>query len=175
MKKNNKGFSYIELVLVLGIIAVMLSVMALSIGLVSRTNVNKACDNLATLLSQARSETMAKGMDDGSLCIQFEDETYYYYIGSPYDSEFDEKKTELVSFPVELKFTINSGADVMYSMSDGDMIVVRYYPSSGAFYLSNVPVDAVSGADFINSFIFLKGDQMRTIQCYTPTGKVEIK
>ena len=118
---------------------------------------------------------MAKGVDEGSLCIQFEDDNYYYYIGSPYDAEFDEAKTKFASSPLELKFTIRSGGNVMYSLEDGDMLVVRYYASSGAFYMSAVPVDSVSGSDFIDSLVFIKGDQMRTIQCYTPTGKVEIK
>lgn len=176
MNKNNKGFSYIELVLVLGIIAVLLSVMALSMGLVSRTNVNKACDNLATVLSQARSTTMAKGQDNGSLCILYEDETYYYFVGDPYSSEFDESKTKFASSPIELKYTINSAPDVMLSMQDGDMIVVRYYPTSGAFAMSRVPdTSIVSGSDFISSFVFVRGDQMRTIKCYLPTGKIEIK
>ena len=39
MNKNNKGFSYVEMILVLAIIAILIAMIGLSMGLVSRTNI----------------------------------------------------------------------------------------------------------------------------------------
>jgi len=175
MIKNNKGFSYVEMILVLGIIAIMMGIIALSTNLIGRTNVNKGCDNLNNALTQARTATMAKGNFDCAMSIFCEDGKYYYYIGDPYSTERSVDKIEFASLPVNITYTIKSAPGIAYTLGEGDVLVVEYYATSGAFSLSDLPDGAPVDMDFIETISFVHKDKMCSIRCYPATGKTVIE
>lgn len=168
MKKNNKGFSYVELVLVLGIIAIMMGIMALSMSLIGRTNVNKGCDNLNSAMNQARTTSMARGRVNGQITISCQGGKYYYYIGKPGTTESDKEKVKFASLPVKISYSLRSNPGVLESLDEGESISIRYDQSTGAFGMS-------SAGDFVDNIVFSNDDQMATIICYIPTGKTEIE
>ncbi len=168
MKKNNKGFSYVELILVLGIIAIMMGIMALSMSLIGRTNVNKGCDSLNSAMNQARTTSMARGRTNGQITISCEGSKYYYYIGNPSTSEHEKDKIKFASSPVQVSYTLKSNPGVLQDLDEGETISIRYDQSTGAFGMASV-------GDFVETIVFSNGDQMATIKCYIPTGKTEIE
>lgn len=169
MKKNNKGFSYVELLLVLAIIAIMMGIMALSMSLIGRTNVNKGCDNLNNAMNQARTASMAKGRINGAITISCQDGKYYYYIGKAGTAESESQKVKFASQPVNVGYTLKSKSGVVKSLNDGDNIVIRYNQSTGAFEMAT-PV-----GDYVETIVFSNGDKSATIKCYIATGKTEIE
>ncbi len=79
--KNNKGLSYVEVMIVLGIGAILTSLAFIGLGFISRNNVTKSCDKLETAFSHAQSMSMAKGSTKGSITIVGDSGSYYYYFG----------------------------------------------------------------------------------------------
>lgn len=175
MIKNNKGFSYVEMILVLGIIAIMMGIIALSTNLIGRTNVNKGCDNLNNAMTQAKTSVMAKGDADCSMSVFCQDGKYYYYIGDAYSPDIDVDKVEFASLPVNITYSTQSAPGVAYTLGEGDVLVVRYYATSGAFALADLPDDAPVDMDFIETISFVHKDKMCTIRCYPATGKTVIE
>ncbi|MBQ7834141.1 MAG: prepilin-type N-terminal cleavage/methylation domain-containing protein [Lachnospiraceae bacterium] len=168
MKKDNKGFSYVELLLVLAIIAIMTGIMALSMSLVGRTNVNKGCDNLNNAMNQARTTSMARGRTNGQITISCEGGKYYYYIGKPGTAESNGGKVKFASLPVKVSYVLHSDPGVLESLDEGESISIRYDQSTGAFGMASV-------GDYVDNIVLSNGDKMATIKCYIPTGKTEIE
>ena len=81
MKKNNKGFSYVEMIIVIAIMALMVGMITLSIGMVNRNNVSRAGDKLATMIDKARVSAMTKGPKKGFLNIALVDGAVYAAVG----------------------------------------------------------------------------------------------
>lgn len=165
MKKNNKGFSYIELILVLAIMAIMVGLITLSIGTVSRANVNRGAEKLESFLNRARSNTMARGTERGMLSISCEDGAYYCYVGSP--AAINKETELLVSSGVQIGYYINNGTS-MEMLEDGETLYVKYVPSTGAFM-------PLSGSDYCTSIVLMNGDKVRTIVLHTATGKCTLQ
>lgn len=164
MRRNNKGFSYVELILVMAIIAIMIGLMSLTIGLVSRTNVNKAAEKLHATMNQARSTSVARGTTNGTLEISYDGSTYYYYVGDPTSADKADKKVELISAPAQIAYTVEGGTDLI---PVGSTFTLRYEQATGAF-------KAISGTDYCSTVVIYNGDKSATIQLYPATGKCEL-
>ena len=78
---NNKGFSLIEVLVVIAIMSVMTGLAALSISLVHNANVNDACNKIESALSSARVTSMAKGQEAGKITFIMDGGSLYYTIG----------------------------------------------------------------------------------------------
>ena len=61
MKRDNRGFSYLELVVVITIIAVMAMMVTISVGTLNRNEVLRTSEKLETMVNKARVNAMAKG------------------------------------------------------------------------------------------------------------------
>ena len=59
--KNNKGFSLVEMLVVMAILAILTGGAVASISIVNNANVNKAASALDSAFSKARTNGMAKG------------------------------------------------------------------------------------------------------------------
>jgi len=81
MKKNNKGFSYVEMVIVIGIMALMVGMITISIGTANRNRVNRAAESLETVVDKARVSAMTKGATRGYLNIAKDGNSIYAAVG----------------------------------------------------------------------------------------------
>lgn len=81
MKKNNKGFSYVEMVIVLAIMAVMVGFLSISIGTSKRNELIRTAERFESRINQARTTAMTKGSLTGNLNIGYVDGAYYTYVG----------------------------------------------------------------------------------------------
>ncbi len=88
--KRNDGFSYVEMLLVLAIIAIMIGFVTVSIGIVNRNNVARTSEKMESLAHAARTSALTKG---GSwLNIASVDGKIYAYIGESLDKQPNEVK-----------------------------------------------------------------------------------
>ena len=137
MRKNTKGISYVELVIVMGILAALIGISSISFSAAWRARASKAANSVDALLSQSKINALS-GEDNYLKILYREKDTsrdinesaYYaelYRVGSstPYKSEnigsgrlrilFGEGKTDIEqNKAVLIKFNSKNGA-VEYS------------------------------------------------------------
>lgn len=88
-RENNKGFSYVEMLMVLAIMAIMIGMVTISVGLVSRNTVSRTSEKLESLVNKARTTAMTKGSTNGYLFLAEVNGSVYAYVGNKetiYDS-----------------------------------------------------------------------------------------
>lgn len=174
--KNNKGLSYIELMLVVSIIVIFTGVASLSIGLISRSNVNKAVKELNSAFSRAQSMSMTKGQANGCLTIMVDNGKYYYYFGK--DSA---NKVKFATSPCTIRLLNDSGTDV-FEDSEGNPVGITY---SGITYYfktntgsldtpSTVPAGYNDACSCTRLEITSSGSNKTCLKINKLTGKSEI-
>ena len=131
--KNNKGFSYIELILVLGVMMLVVSFVTISIGLVSRNSVTKAADKVSSKISEARMLTIAKGVEKGAAVLKFENGSYYCVL--------DGESYKVASEPVSVSVVKDNG-DVL-SVSSLGTVPIKFNRNTGGLHSSNNDFDLI--------------------------------
>jgi len=85
--RNNRGFSYVEMLMVLAIMAIMVGLVTISIGLVGRNSVKRTGEELESLIKKARTSALTKGTGQGYLNIALVDGAVYAYVGENLDKK----------------------------------------------------------------------------------------
>ncbi len=89
MKKNNnnKGFSYVEMLMVLAILAIMIGMITLSVGLIGRTSLSRTLEKVESLCNKARTSALTKGKDYGWLNMAEFNDGVYAYVGEKIEDD----------------------------------------------------------------------------------------
>ena len=77
MKKNNRGFSLVEVIVAMLIMSIMASTAVLSYNVVRKRNVQKAAQNLSEALEQARLSALAKNGEYETVLLVYFNGTNY--------------------------------------------------------------------------------------------------
>lgn len=161
--KNNKGLSYVELLVVITLLIVLTSVSALSITHMTRTSAAKAADKLQTALATSRTYCLAKGENNGALYIRAVGSSYEYAIGDQANLSYD----SFASSPVQIQYITNDGTQHMIVPTDG-AIEVQFNATNGS-------VCPMMNGETITEFrVYRSGDLYGTVYLYTLTGKSEL-
>ncbi len=166
MKRNNKGFSYVEFILVIAIIAILIGLAGLTIGLVSRNNITRGIEKVGSSLNQARSTAMARGSERGAIEISFDGKHYYCYVGDVTSSDKDNLKTEFATAPVEVGYYVEGDSE-FHPVTQSAPLVLKYNQSTGAF----LPMASGKNCKTIE---LRRDDKTATIVLYPATGKNEL-
>ncbi len=81
MKDRNKGFSYVEMIIVLAIMGVMVALLSITVGTVNRNNALRASEQLESYVNNARANALTKGTTRGVLSIAKDSTGVYAYVG----------------------------------------------------------------------------------------------
>ena len=93
---NSKGFSYIEMIIVLAIMGIMVGMVTMSIGTIGRNNVLRTSEKLESLVNKARTNALTKGTANGCLnIVKLDDGKVYAYVGKSIDV-IDDDTTALI-------------------------------------------------------------------------------
>lgn len=95
---NDKGFTLLELLIVLTISAIMVLFIGLTLGMINGANVNKAAKSCEQALVQGRVQTMAKGPSTNKVYLWVENGRSYVKVGD------DGEKEQLCDDRVTTKF-----------------------------------------------------------------------
>ncbi len=155
---SNKGFSLIELIVVVAIMAVAVGLVTITYTLVHNANVAEAANTLDTAFNKARIQSMAKGTDAGQLTVWMTDGVMYYTIG---DSA------------VETPTAVNSSViDVSYSYYPAAWVNTESMPTAVYRFNSAGMVIQPDGADEVpTEYRFTYGTRRVNVIFYLDTGK----
>lgn len=168
MRKNNKGMSYVELLLVLAIMAILVAVASLTIGLISRTNVNRGAEKLVSAINLARSTSMARGRSDGALEITYDGDNYYYYIGNVSAANKDDLKVEFLSSPATVTYATAAAPANQVPFT---RLIINFDQSSGKIVAC---FDQSANVIICDNITLSNGDKTATIKVYPATGKCDL-
>lgn len=154
---SNKGFSLVELMVVIAIMAVATGLVSITYSLVHNANVSKAANTLDTVFNKARVQSMAKGTDAGQLTLWIDDDNILYYtIGDP-----EGTGTAVNSGTTEVRYG-RSGVSTTYDSMDP----ITYRFNSAGMVTS-------SGTSLPDYFEFFYGTRRVGVRFYLDTGKHE--
>ena len=160
---DNSGFTLVELLVVLAIISILTGMAVLSFSVVGNADVNKAARNYSSILSKARTESMAKGTDAGQLNLIYENNRLYYWIGTEDASTAVKEEVCSSMIDVSLAYDANgipSAADFV----SGQIYTIRFSTSGMV-----EPMDPSSNT-FLSKVVFSRGNRTVETVLYL-TGK----
>ena len=178
MENKNAGLTLIELVAVIGIMAVLVGVMGLSVTAISSQRVSSAAGDVKEALQTAQTIAMSKRgcyvditYDDGDVVFT----TYAIETNLTGSPATEEIKAKVVS-----KLTIGGGikvalaGDVGAQVESGSHYRLRFDRASGAYKTIGI---AVGGSFVENSFdtekiVFTKGSKTATLVVSRLTGRI---
>lgn len=143
--KNDRGFTLIELIIVIAILGVLLGVASYSIGYVSTTKAKNFSTKLSALISQCRVDTLSGSPADTYLEVTLEDDGYYgtLYEGKNGDGPVVKSREKLG--PKNLSCTyIDAGTEK--TVDAANTITISFYRSNGAFSSKVTQIDVATGA-----------------------------
>ncbi len=155
MKKNNKGFTMVELIIVLAIMGVLLSVISFSASILLRNESREASSKVNALLASCKIESLS-GVHDSRLEIFLENGEYkarLYQSDSQYEEEIlgaeslsiiyklkgDDIPIEIGNDPLVISFNketaaLESAQVTLIDFNAGYQITL--YPTTGYFELN---------------------------------------
>lgn len=169
MKRNNRGYSLVELIVVIAIMAVLTGFVVLSVGMISTKKAKQCRDELESKLEYVRTVTMSKNATVANI----------YKNG---DNEY----------VLKMKTTLNGVDSETEYVLDGEGCTMRYSKEASAVYSETLPevddtgivieFDRASGAiktdasgECIRHIYVTKGNKTYGIKFYPETGKMELE
>lgn len=160
MKRKDKGFSLIELIVVIALMAVAVTVSGYSLSYISLANAKNCATEIKSKLEAARAETTTRVKESPTVVlISADDEGVYYHIGG----------TEGYTVKKIGNSTINVKCDgtELKSISDpsqNEGIQFIYDKASGAFKTVGC-----------NKMTVSSGGRTYTLTFYQATGKIKME
>ncbi len=188
--KENKGFSLVELIIVIGMLGILLTVAIWGTGANHGWRVNKCAETVSTTLNKTMVQTMSKGNLSGMIIYKL-DGTYYASMieNACYDSTLGIYQLE--DDNIVQTVALGNGSIVLemeYIGTDGTVIspvtltdqTNRLQMTSAAQLLFNrstgeIKKVTVGGFEaYYTGITITSGDKSKQIVIYSATGKNEI-
>lgn len=169
-KNNNRGFSLVELIVVVAIGAILIGASILSIASISGTAAKQCARNIESILNKTRVTTMGKDTAVIELYKDLSDGAYYYTV-TVKNGKVDKNGNGETT--AETKKIGRSNLEIRYSAD-----VSTTFNNASKLDVSNpikIEFDRSSGAEKTDiSKIWVKhGSTEKTITIYKETGKIE--
>lgn len=156
---KNRGFSLIELIIVMAIMAVLLGVSWYGINSLSGKQVSECVNNLETYLGKTRTYTLA--FEDGKVWMEFSRRADGYYITS-YRGGTADATLKAGNPSLAVSYFTDGGAKV--DMAVGTTLTLSFRRESGAF-------QPISGGSYCNKIEVSKGGKKTSLILVSATGK----
>lgn len=163
---ENRGFTFIELIVVVAIMGVAMSIGVYSLSVISLANAKSCASELELALERTRTQSLSSDSDDTGLAA------VCFYIGT--DGVYMEKSYEGTAKKIGGK-----GVEITYQIKDSgtftldsQKLTFTFNRSSGAF--REVSLDGISKGE-CTSITVSGGGNTYTITCYPKTGKTRMQ
>ena len=190
MKKNNTGFSLVELMVVIAIMAVLMGLASYSFGLILSSSAKECAQKLSSQLYETRT---------GSMCRYGEELTIYYHKNTGSSDEYSDgyyiyrvsntiqngatvadMKKQLTNAEIRkiasgrVKITAYiEGDSTPITINNATSITISYQHSSGAFDYGII--DGASTGSYFEKLVIESGNKVYTIKMVPETGKHSIE
>lgn len=170
MRKNNRGFSLIELVVVIAIGIILTLAMTLSLRTVSGTAVKQCAKEIKSIINKTKSSTMGK--DEVTLTLSMDEKgaLYAYLNQKDGTGSVSEEKSKVGRSNLDIKYTLTdaSGASEVRTMKSGDSITIQFDRGSGRLSYND-------DGTCCTKIEISKNSTKRTVTIYKETGKVVLE
>lgn len=186
MKKNNNGFSLVELMVVIAIMAILMGFASYSFGLIFSSSAKECAQKLSSQLYETRT---------GSMCRYGEELTIYYHKNSGSGDEYtdgyyiqratytikndgtqellsDKETKKIASSRVKITAYLE-GDSTPITINNATSIAISYQHSSGAFDYGII--DGVPTSYYFEKIVIESGNKVYTIKMVPETGKHSIE
>ena len=184
--KDNTGFSLVELVVVIAIMAILIGVIALGYGSIAGTDAKECASDINTYLAETKTGTLGKDYQelkiyaDATTNEKKVDFVIYHYEADPAHPDKvlpnmtpEVTGTETVGkSSVEITCTFSDGPPIVID-SAGNSVTLAFNRASGAFMHAKIN-DVQTTSDCILITI-KKGSRVYSIELIPKTGKHRIK
>mgnify|MGYP002522066688 CR=1 FL=1 len=176
MKKNNAGFSLIELVVVIAVIVVLGGIGLTWISNMSGYRARECAGKVASTLSGAKVKSLSKQQNTGDAFweLKLESDGKYYvttyfpnYSGGSISSYDEETSKVGRSSNIKITYTDNSG---VHDVDGSNPLYLCYDRSIGALYVGKT--GSVNKTSNISKITVSKGSISYNIEIVAKTGKV---
>ena len=127
--KNNKGLSFVELLIAITIGIILVGFAALSMATVSRNSVNRVSDKIFTACNTARNNTVTKGSKNSYLNFYYKDG--YLYTNHGLDITAAGTNANLATQNWEKVGKVDSVSLNSVPLYDGKVCTIRFKQSTG--------------------------------------------
>lgn len=168
MKQENKGFSLVELIVVIAIMTILTGLISAGIGMAVSKPADECIDKLKASLQSIRVTSMGK-FDAHIEIYKKGDQIYAKEYYTEDSSGRETTKENIVGFKgVQVFYEINNSGSYTELVDGGTPLVIYYDRSSGAF--SN----ALTGY-YCTRIKAVKNSRTAEMILYPLTGKIEIQ
>ena len=166
---NNKGYSLLEVIIIVAILGVITGFIATSSGLFDGRRVKACADSISSLLEKVRMTNLGK--DKVTLTIYKESDNV---IKAKILTTVRDRNSETQRTVVEN--VSNDNVDIYYSsdISGSNPVLLGNTEMSFSFDRSSGSVNSTYPLD-VQCIILRKGDAMKKIKIYRITGKVSVE
>ncbi|MEG1848278.1 MAG: prepilin-type N-terminal cleavage/methylation domain-containing protein [Lachnospiraceae bacterium] len=173
--KQNKGFSLVEIIIVITIMTVLAGLMSVSVSLIFGLDAKKCAKQLEGYLNLAKTNALSKDAEElriyrGSDQQYYVDFVEYYYTGEVTNPTLTSKviQTELIGKDtVTITYTLTSGSTGQIDV--GKSITIGFHRSTGAFQA--VKINDTQTAAYCTALTIARGTKQYTIEMIPETGK----
>ena len=197
--KKNRGFTLVEMIVVVSIFAILLGIMIPSSNSILGFRVQRATESIAAALDQTKIE--ASGRLVGAMKLEKRSDGYYISyildrgkVGDKDNIKTNENEEKIAPSKTSISYYIKNSSEEKYLTDENPSIVITYDRASGAFlplmktggwedfdvlaevqnvdsYLNSMQLD---GKQYCSKIVVKGGSRTRTITLIPETGKYEI-
>lgn len=180
MKKNNAGFSLIELIVVISVMVILTAVGGTWIVRLSGYRARECASKISSSLTQAKVQSMSKSVNLGDSYWMLErdasDNKYYVTTHTPTSHErIKVGKTSNIS----VKYVDNAGTE--HDIATGSYFVLAYARNTGEIFTclkNTIPSSSsdykdASDSEGVKQIMVTNGSRTYTIDITAKTGKVQ--
>lgn len=132
-EKKNRGFTLVEMTVVLAIFAILLAVLVPSLDPVAGFRANRAASSIGTALDRTKTEAMDRLV--GEMKLSWTSDGYYisYYLDRGKTGVKEEQPEKIASGRMKISYTDSNGTTVNLWEDGTNQLILTYDRSTGGF------------------------------------------